>query len=203
MAGGGSALITALWRGQAGLGREEDAGAPRLPAVGTNPRLHRGRCARAVRPGPLILRPPLSQHLSHPVSGLTFYASKWMGITMKIYVCSERGWFPSVGSRDRCFPIPFFICALGRAVERGGSVSARRRRADHRAPEAPGRTVRKAASASPPAGPEPPPLLGPRFVSPGAHPCAARPLTSGTGPLPCPPLPPPGQSLGLRKRPFP
>lgn len=50
--------------------------------------------------------PPAFLRLSYPVSGLIFYASKWKGITMKIYVCSERGWFPSVGSRNRCFPSP-------------------------------------------------------------------------------------------------
>lgn len=64
--------------------------------------------------------PPASQHLSYPVSGLIFHTSKWKRITKKIYVCSESGWFPSVGSRDRCFPFPFFIRALGSAVERGG-----------------------------------------------------------------------------------
>ena len=87
--------------------------------------------------------PPASQRLSYPVSGLIFHESKWKGITMKIYVCFERGWFPSVGSWDRRFPFPFFIRALGSAGRRGagggggaGSLSARRR-ADHRAPRLP------------------------------------------------------------------
>lgn len=73
-------------------------------------------------PSLLGFPPPASQRLSYPVSGLIFHESKWKGITMKIYVCFERGWFPSVGSRDRHFPFPFFIRALGSAVGRGGEA---------------------------------------------------------------------------------
>lgn len=60
------------------------------------------------------------QRLSYPVSGLIFHAGKWKGTTMKIYVCSVRGWFPTAGRRDCCFPFPFFIRALGNAVGRWG-----------------------------------------------------------------------------------
>lgn len=61
-----------------------------------------------------------SQRLSYPVSGLIFHPGKCKGTTMKIYVCSESGWFPTAGRRDRCFPFPFFIRALGSAVGRRG-----------------------------------------------------------------------------------
>lgn len=44
---------------------------------------------------------------------------------MKIYVCSERGWVPSAGRRDRCFPCPFFTRALGSAVGRRGAGAGR------------------------------------------------------------------------------
>lgn len=80
-----------------------------------------GGAERAGHPSLFGYPPPASQRLSYPVFGLIFHGSKWKGITMKIYVCSERGWFPSVGSRDRCFPFPFFIRALGAQSGAGGA----------------------------------------------------------------------------------
>ena len=194
---------------------EGDAGAPGLPASGTGTQYQRsarefqatlpgGGAERAGHPSLFGFPPPASQRLSYPVSGLIFHASKWKGITMKIYVCSERDWFPSVGSRDRCFPFPFFIRALGSAVPRGGSVSARRR-ADHRAPRLPaGReTVRKTCQLVAPGGAGAGPCLPqPGFVCPLAYP----------SPSPPPSLLGPGRILAfpslcpsprLRKRPLP
>lgn len=49
-----------------------------------------GGAERAGHPSLFGFPPPASQRLSYPVSGLIFHASKWKGITMKIYVCSER-----------------------------------------------------------------------------------------------------------------
>lgn len=91
---------------------------------------------------------------------------------MKIYVCSECGWFPSVGRPDRGFPFSFFIRALGSTVGRGGSESAPWR-ANHKAPRLPaGReTVRKACQHIAPGGAGASPRLPqPGFVSPLAHP---------------------------------
>lgn len=83
---------------------------------------------------PLRSHPDPASHLmSYPVSGLIFFTSKWKWITMKIYVCSASGWFPSAGNRNLCFPFPFFIPAFReRNLAHEGGVSALRR-ADHRA----------------------------------------------------------------------
>lgn len=112
-----------------GVGGEEDSDVPRLPAAGTRIQCLRFAQVQRVLPvggaerdrHPSLFAPslPASQRLSYPVSGLIFYAGKWKGITMKIYVCSERGCFPSVASRNHCFPFPFFILALGSSVESG------------------------------------------------------------------------------------
>lgn len=101
---------------------------------------------------------------------------------MKIYVCSQCGWFPSVGRRDRGFPLSFFIRALGSTVGRGGSESAPWR-ADHKAPRLPaGReTVRKACQRIAPGGAGASPRLPqPGFVSPLLTPPPFLLLTSGT-----------------------
>lgn len=69
---------------------------------------------RGKEPAPFRFHPDLASHLlSYTVSGLIFYVSKWKGITIKIYVCFKHGWFPNAESRNRCFPFPFFIPALG------------------------------------------------------------------------------------------
>ena len=171
-----------------------DSGAPGVPAVEVGTQCSAGvpsdpaGCVRVAEgvghPSLFGFPPPASQRLSYPVSGLIFHESKWKGITMKIYVCFERGWFPSVGSRDRRFPFPFFIRALGSAGRRGAGGACLRGgrlitglRVSRRA----ARLGEGLASESPPAGLEPAPASPqPVFVSPSAHPSSSRPLTSGT-----------------------
>ena len=75
-------------------------------------------------------------------------------------------------------PISIFHSRFGSAVGRGGSLSARRRRADHRAPRLPaGReTVRRTCQRVAPGGAGACPLLPqPGFVSPLAHPSSSPP----------------------------
>lgn len=129
---------------------------------------------------------------------------------MKIYECSERGWLPSAGGRDRRFPFPFFTRALGSAVGRrgagGGGEPVCWRRADHRAPSLPAgrQAVRKAGPRCAPGGAGADPRLPqPSFVSPLAHPSPTPPACSRLDrrrilalPFLCP-------SPCLRKRPLP
>lgn len=146
-----------------GNGRKEGAGASRMPAFGmeTQCQSSAGVLSHPARrwsgegraPSLFGFPPPVFQRLSHPVSGLIFHAGEWKGFTVKIYVCSECGWFPSGGRRDLCFPFSFFIRAMGSTVGRWGSESAAWR-ADQKVPclQAGREAVRKARQRGAPGG---------------------------------------------------
>lgn len=164
-----------------------EEGAPRLPAPGTgalSPRWARvpSNPARGwSREG----RAPLTPRLPSPCFPAPVISCLWPDISRERMegdynedLCVfERDRFPSAGSPDRGFPFPFFIRALGSAVPRGGSVSARRR-ADHRAPRLPAgpQTVRKACQRVAPGGAGAGPgLPQPGFVCPLARPSPSPP----------------------------